>query len=244
MKSAIRLTLTALLFVSMTGLSAGADRKPSQKNNNEASRARGLFIAKNPKSDAMSILVLKLDGGLRVPVAPSSEFKGGDEIKIQFQSNFEGFIYVLNIQPSGKRCLMFPHQEAPDNAVRPGEQYDIPPGNLTMRFDEEKGTEVLQVIMSRDHIPYLDDALKEPEGCFSQSAASAAAELKSGIDKNVTKVVPEGEGSGKVRSRDIILAPGRDKDTKGSVVAIPDNGGGGKLKSGEIAPFEIRLKHT
>ena len=29
----------------------------------------------------------------------------------------------------------------------------------------------------------------------------------------------------------------------GSVVAIPDNGSGGKLKAGEIAPFEIRLKH-
>ena len=32
--------------------------------------------------------------------------------------------------------------------------------------------------------------------------------------------------------------------TRDTVVAVPDNGGGGKLKSGEIAPFEIRLKHN
>jgi hypothetical protein len=96
--------------------------------------------------------------------------------------------------------------------------------------------------MSRDRIAYLDAALKEPEQYLSESASSAAAELQGGIAKKVTPVVPQGEGS-KVRSRDIILAPGKDKDAKGSVVAIPDNGGGGKLKTGEIAPFEIRLKH-
>jgi hypothetical protein len=55
-------------------------------------------------------------------------------------------------------------------------------------------------------------------------------------------VVPHHDGS--VRARDIILAPGKDKDKTGSVVAVPDNGGGGKLKAGEIAPFELRLKHN
>jgi uncharacterized protein DUF4384 len=234
--------LTRIMFASLAAITliatASAQARGARRQD-EASRARGLFIAKNPKSDAMSILVLKSDGGLWVPVAPSAEFKAGDEIKIKFQSNFDGFIYVVNIQPSGKRCLMFPHSDAPENAVRPGEQYDIPPSNLAMRFDEEKGTEVLQVIMSRDRISYLDAALKEPEGCFSQSASSAAAELKGGIDKKVTPVVPEGEGSSKVRSRDIILAAGKNKEKEGSVVAIPD----GKLKSGDIAPFELRLKH-
>lgn len=242
MKRITRFTIASLAAITLiTSTATSTAQVKNAKKNNEATRARGLFIHKT--SDAMSFLVLKIDGGLRVPVAPSTEFKAGDEIKIQFESNFEGFIYVVNIQPSGKRCLMFPHPDAADNAVRPDERYDIPPGELTMRFDEEKGTEVLQVIMSRDRIPYLDAALKEPEGCFSQSASSAAAELQGGISKNVTPVVPQGEGGSKVRSRDIILAPGKDKEKSGSVVAIPDNGGGGKLKPGEIAPFEIRLKH-
>jgi len=240
MKVTIRLTLVAFVFAVLTASSVSADRKQTQKTN-EASRARGLFV--NKKSDAMTILVLKVADGALVPVDPSTEFKAGDQIKIQFQSNFEGYIYVVNIEPNGKRKLLFPYPEGSDNAVSPNERYDIPPGTAAIEFDKEIGTEVLQVIMSRGRIPYLDAALKEPEQYLSGSAATAAAELQGGIAKKVTPVVPPGDGNSKVRSRDIILAPGRDKDTSGSVVAIPDNGGGGKLKAGEIAPFEIRLKH-
>ncbi len=166
-------------------------------------------------SDAMSIVVFKNVGGSLVPVDPGAEFKSGDQ-----------------------------YPEAADNAVHPEQRYDIPPGADAIEFDQEKGTEVLQVVMSRDRIPYLDAALKEPGRCLSESATTAAAELQAGIVKNATPVIPHDENN-KVRSRDIILASGKDRDSKGgSVVAVPDNGGGGKLKSGEIAPFEIRLKHN
>ena len=238
MKLVTKLMIVTLALAGMTA-AVSADKRPQKSD--ESKRARGLFV--NKRSDAMSILVLKNDGGTLVPVDTGSEFKAGDQIKIQLESNFDGFIYVVNIQPSGKRCLMFPYPDAANNAVRSGERYDIPPGGDAMEFDKEKGTEVLQVIMSRDRIAYLEAALKEPERCLAQSASSAAAELQAGIVKKVTPVVPQG-GDSKVRSRDIILAAGKDKDTNGSVVAVPDNGGGGRLKSGEIAPFEIRLKHN
>ena len=239
MKRLTRFILASLAATTLIA-TAGAQARGVRRQN-EASRARGLFIHKT--SDAMSILVLKVAEGTLIPVDPSSEFKAGDQIKIQFQSNFEGYIYVVNIAPSGKRRLLVPSPEATDNAVHSDERYDFPLGGNAIQFDEEKGTEVLQVIMSRGRIPYLDAALKEPEQYLSESASSAAAELQGGITKKVIPVIPEGEGSSKVRSRDIILAPGKDKDTTGSVVAIPDNGSGGKLKAGEIAPFEIRLKH-
>lgn len=239
MKRLTIFTVASLAAISL--IATAAAQAGGAKKQNEASRARGLFISK--KSDAMSILIQKLDGGLLVPVDPSTEFKAGDQIKIQFQSNFEGYIYVVNIAPSGKRRVLFPYTEASNNAVSPDERYDLPPGGDAIEFDAEKGTEVLQVIMSKDRIAYLDAALKDPERYLSESASSAAAELQGGITKKVTPVVPQNEGS-KVRSRDIILAAGKDKEKSGSVVAIPDNGGGGKLKSGEIAPFEIRLKHN
>jgi hypothetical protein len=240
MKAIVRFTVAVLLFCGLITPAMSAGQKTPQKQS-EASRARGLFV--NNKSDAMSILVLKLVDGTLVPVNPSTEFKAGDNIKIQFRSNFEGYVYVVNIEPNGKRKLLFPQPDTANNAVSPGERYDIPPGTAAIEFDKEVGTEVLQVIMSRGRIPYLDAALKEPEQYLSDSVASAAAELGGGITKKVTPVVPPGDGANKVRSRDIILAPGKDKDTQGSVVAIPDTGGGGKLKAGEIAPFEIRLKH-
>jgi hypothetical protein len=237
-----RITRTMIVLLALGAMvvpSLSAGKKPQKID--EEKRARGLFI--NKRADAISILVLKVDGSTLVPVDPSNEFKAGDQIKIQFESNFDGFIYVVNIQPSGKRCLMFPHRGAANNAVVSGEQYQIPPGGDTMEFDQEKGTEVLQVIMSRERVAYLDAAISEPDGCLAGSASSAAAELQAGIVKKVAPVVPQ-SANNKIRSRDIILAAGKDNDKTGSVVAVPDNGGSGKLKPGEIAPFEIRLKHN
>src|SRR6266850_3954978 len=102
-------SLTAITLIATAAAQAGGAKKQT-----EANRARGLFVSK--KSDAMSILVQKVDGGLLVPVDPSTEFKAGDQIKIQFQSNFEGYIYVVNIAPSGKRRVLFPYTEASNNA--------------------------------------------------------------------------------------------------------------------------------
>lgn len=240
MKSVMRFAIAALLFASVTAPALGADKKRQQKAD-DGTNARGLFNRKT--SDGLNILVLKYDEGNQTPVAPDTEFKPGDQIKLQVKSNFDGFIYVVNIHPDGKRCLMFPSPEAMDNTVRADEMYYLPPGQV-MEFDQEKGTEVLQVIMTRGRIKYLDDALKESEGCLAQSASSAAAELQPGISsKNVAPIVQPGAGD-KSRSRDITYAAGKNKDKNGSVVAITDNGAGGKLKQGETAEFQIRLKHN
>jgi hypothetical protein len=209
----------------------------------------------------MTILVLKNEKGALVPVDPGKEFKAGDLIKVQIESNFEGFIYVVNIQPDGKQCLMFPYRQASNNAVGVGERYEIPPGLDAMEFDQQKGIEILQVIMSRDRIPYLDAAAKEPDRCFAQSTPIVSTKLQTGIVKSMTPAerglairvgatgirglaIKVGASSEPLRSRDILLAPGKNKDPKGSVVAVSDAGGSGKLKAGEAALFEIRLKHN
>src|SRR5438128_6225348 len=122
---AVLTTLVAILFTAgLTASMAGAEKKPQKMD--EGKRARGLFISK--RSDAMSIIVYKSDGGSLVPVDPSSQFKAHDLIKLQFQSNFDGYVYVVNIAPSGRRCVLFPYPDAADNAVRSDEKYDIPPG--------------------------------------------------------------------------------------------------------------------
>jgi hypothetical protein len=191
----------------------------------------------------MSVTILKVEGGSEVPVAPSHVFKAGDKIRVHFQSNFDGLIYFVNIQPSGKRRVLFPHGDA-NNAVTAGTTYFIPPDGGTFDFDEEKGTEILQVIMTKERIIAFDTAIRESDG-FLADATPGANPSKGGITgKNVALAVPA-EDRAKVRSRDIILAPGKTRENQGSVIAIPDNkGAGGRLKPGEIAPFEIRLKRN
>lgn len=234
-------TIIALLLVSIS---------PAQKSSDEA-RTRALFV--NKKADAMMIVLLKFDGNQLVPVNPNTEFKEGDQVKLEFESNFDGYVYLVNIAPSGKKRVIFPADAESSNVVRQNTRYNFPPGRETIEFDNEKGTEILQVIMSRERIPLLEDALKKSGGELGESAASAAAELEGGISNEKTATVVPESGSNGVRSRNIVIAQGEDKNPQGSVVAIEDKPAQGKaagevntgkLKKGEIAKFELRLKHN
>jgi hypothetical protein len=176
---------------------------------------------------------------------PSRNFQKGDEIKVQFWSSFDGYVYFVNVEPSGNRTIIYPVAggEEQSNIVHARKLYLLPRAT-TFEFDAEKGTEVIQVIMSRQPIPFFDVAIKNSDGALGKTAASAAAELvslaskkKAGIDtETIAKVLPETDAY--LLTRKVRLAPPKDKDDKGTLIAIPDG-----LKNGGIGVFEIRLKH-
>jgi hypothetical protein len=259
------MTRPAILFLAALVLLPGASfaqKKSGYSQRTDEARTRGLFVKKT--ADAIRFVLMKGQGNTFVPVNPSQEFKSGDEVTLSFESNFEGYIYVVNVDQDGKKCLIFPYTGETNNKIKMGQSYTLPRG-ATWKFDENKGTEVVQIIMARDPITFLDGALKnptcsDPEKCceLSSSASDAAAELgantkkadggtggqgkaedKGFADTNLTPILPTG-----IRARSISFAAGKDKDEKGSVVAIDDKGATGKLKQGEAAVFEIRLKHN
>ncbi|HVG18183.1 MAG TPA: DUF4384 domain-containing protein [Blastocatellia bacterium] len=262
MKAITRWAIFSLAaFIMLSGVSS-AQRKPAQAKASDEARTRGLFVKKT--ADAIRFVLMKEQDNTFVPVNPNQEFKSGDAVALSFESNFDGYVYVVNIDQDGKKCLIFPYAGETNNIVKSGQSYTLPRGGK-WEFDENKGTEVVQVIMARDPIAFLDAALKNP-GCsdlekccqLSSSASSAAAELgantkktdgamsgpgktedKGFADKNLTPILPTG-----IRARSISFAAGKDKDEKGSVVAIDDKGASGKLKPGEAAIFEVRLKHN
>ena len=289
-------------------------------------RERGLVVKfQSGTIDGMQVSVLKKSGAQKVPVEPDTPFKEGDEIWVSFASNFDGYVYIVNVMPDGQKRVLFPYQTGTDaqtsNVVRADQRYVLPKGDA-FAFDEHPGTEILQVIMSREPVPFLDAAVKNPNGDLGDTASSAAAELQgkaskqtrvsgspsentiaqqsSGIvTEDVAIVVPPSDSDG-VRTRDIRRvtvarnsdtvarksdtlgrnsassgrnsaisgrhsgtagrssatvardstsvkppAAGRHRvDKKGTVVAIPDEPGKtGKLKPGDLAVFEIRLRH-
>lgn len=221
-------------------------RHPSEASDNEATRARALFVKK--RNDAMRVMFTK-DGR---QVDPADVFKAGDEVQVRYESNFNGYIYMVNITPTGEKRVIFPCSRATAINLVPGQIKTLP-----VNFDAEKGTEVLQVIMSRERIDFLENAIKgdccdAPEKCaLSASASSAAAELaavaakqqKGGIEvNNLAVVVPENSSSG-LKARGIKLSQGN----KGSAYVAIDNkpgSGNGKLEQGNYAVFEIRLNHN
>src|SRR5215467_5542967 len=207
------------------------------------SRSRGIQASYDDgKVDGMRVVVLRNDAGKFVPVDPSRQFKKDDQIKIAFEGNFDGYVYIVNVTPHGKKKVLFPHGDMRNNMITAHQRYELPTGGV-MFFDEEKGLEVLQVIMSRGPIALYDQAVKNSGGILGDTAPSAAAELAMNAKSGV--VVPQEKSVGVpgVRSRDLKLAPASENDEKGTTLIEnrEKNGKSTRLEKGDVAMFEIRL---
>ncbi|HKF56031.1 MAG TPA: DUF4384 domain-containing protein [Blastocatellia bacterium] len=215
----------------------------AQKND---SRSRGIQASYDDgKVDGMRVVVLRNDAGKFIPVDPSRQFKKDDQIKIAFEGNFDGYVYIVNVTPHGKKKVLFPHGEMSNNMITAHQRYELPTGGV-MFFDEEKGLEVLQVIMAREPIALYDDAVKRSGGVLGDSAPSAAAELSMNAKTGVVIPPDKAVGVPGVRSRGLELAPASDNDEKGTtLIANPEKTGKStRLEKGDVAMFEIRLRHV
>ena len=245
-----RLPPLILLVLAVISLLPAAT--PAQKKRAKAQGTRGLDTVRQQfesgEADGLSFTVYKYVRNQPVAVDPSHTFRQGDEIKLDFESNFDGYIYIVNVMPNGARRLLFPYQGQGDNMVRKRRTYSLPKPGLAWKFDEQKGTEILQVIMSRQRIPFLDAAIGNPKGNLDESAAGAAAELarnqkspRAGIVSDEIALALPPRQAGTMNSRGIKLGRGREK---GTTIAIPkDKGKGSQLQTGEVSIFEIRLRH-
>jgi hypothetical protein len=218
-----------------------------------AVRTRAMFI-KN-RSDGLRVTLLK-NG---VAADPAQVFSADDELKVRLRSNFKGYVYFINVTPGAKRCVIFPCSASMSNEINAGQLTILPRDPHVIGFDEEKGTEVFQVVVAHERVDFLETAMRNRDCCdesnacscqLSGSAATAAAELaaaskqeRGGISAdNLIAILPRQEQGG-LRSRGIILAAGKDREKAETYVAIQDKDGG-KLKQGQSVVFEIRLKHN
>ncbi|HLG17561.1 MAG TPA: DUF4384 domain-containing protein [Blastocatellia bacterium] len=243
MKALIRFAMISLAIAGLTSIVA-LTQKVSAQRDTSGVRTRAIRMKyETGKVDGMRIIVYLMDGDKALAVDPSRSFKKGDQIKIEFESNFDGYVYFVNVAPSGKSAVIYPDRRAGEtnNMIRERQRYVLP-HSAPFEFDEEKGTEVLQVIMSRRAVPLFEDAIRNSRGELGTTASTAAAELmgveskRSGIDTaNTQRILPP-----EMRARSVRLAPAGNNDEKGTVIAVPDT----KLKPGEVAVFEIRLRHV
>ncbi len=257
------LMAVSLIFV-LTSMFGMAQKKVSAAKKQEA-RERAMVI-KNYKEKSVDGLVVKLLDRKGNAVDPAASFKSGDELKISLISNFGGYVYFVNVTPGGKTKVFW------HTRVDADEEYTLPQGKDVIAFDNEKGTEIFKVILSPSKIEEYETALMNSGGELGKTAESVAAELggkpksdsKSSKDKGKgknSKAAP-GEAVGIVqpdatsgtrcrglgfdanpgmRCRGLSFAATPEDKEKGTVVAITDKQG--KMQSGDVAVFELRLKH-
>jgi hypothetical protein len=79
-------------------------------------------------------------------------FKSGDKVRIHMKPNIDGHAHVVLMRGStGKQAVLFPTAKDSGNTVVHGKDYILPPTTFLV-FDNNKGTEMIRVALSRNDI--------------------------------------------------------------------------------------------
>lgn len=141
---------------------AGSEAVPSAADGAQAAGKVRIEYALQARREVSS----GAGGGKRyepVPFAPGVTLRSGDQFKISFVTDADGFVYVVNFDAAGNPAILFPHPEAgTDNRTQGGKRYEIPAAsNRWYYLDQTKGQEVLYVIASPFQIPNLDSLVSD-----------------------------------------------------------------------------------
>ena len=78
-------------------------------------------------SQRIEITLERQVGEIWKAVDPGFVFEKGDRIRFRFRSNFDGFLYVMDLGTSGDYSLLFPREETGrENKIVSGKEYQIP----------------------------------------------------------------------------------------------------------------------
>jgi hypothetical protein len=220
-------------------------------------KARELFVSQ--KADGLEVMVKWRDrNGQFTVIDPSREFKMGDQLRVEFRSNFDGLVYFLNINPRG--ALKVIHKDT----VYANTVNVLPGGSSSIEFDNDSGIEVLKIILTRQPINEFETALRAG-GEMGTTNSGVADELANRPKTKVNEtevgfVTPKPNqecgglefaiGGKKTACRGLIVTKGNDKKGEGAVFVAASNlssstpAKNSSLQAGEFAVIELRFRHV
>jgi hypothetical protein len=167
-------------------------------------------------------------------VSAANIFRSGDRLRLFFESNVDGYLYVLQKGSTGRDKLLFPDPQGADNRIKRGMQYAVP-SKKWLAFDNNPGEERLTVVVSRTPLKSMPTATTPQE------------------EKTVTVLSVVSELNQSVRPRDLVLFQEKEvvpsASTKSTVQPIAAQASQAMIvintssESNNAAYVEIRLKH-
>lgn len=126
-----------------------------------------------------TILLKRADGNFAV-VPANHVFRSGDAIRIRIESSMNGYLYVLHEGNDSQLRLLFPfspHSTSP--SVFANRHYTLPdPQDFEFIFDDKPVTENITLIVSRQRIKHLEQAVQTKSKQRSLSRQSLLAYLR------------------------------------------------------------------
>jgi hypothetical protein len=122
-------------------------------------------------------------------VSSSTSFRSGDRVRLTFESNIDGYLYVVQEGSSGRWTVLFPTPQINSgmNRIQKFQRYQLPPQSW-FEFDTNPGVEKLFVFLSKEPLGQLPG--------FKQAVSR--------VETVSTSVVEELQQS--VRARDLVMA--------------------------------------
>jgi eukaryotic-like serine/threonine-protein kinase len=212
---------------------------PSDPCASRGARARDLFYCAGAEpakaayraapqmsgSAGLRYRIQRLDGERPADVDAGVTFHSGDRVRFAFESNLDGYLYVVQEGSSGRWTVLFPSPQINSgrNVVRAFEPHFVPTGNW-FTFDDNPGVERIFVFLSKVPMPDLPG--------FSKPVTRVETLAQAQID----------ELARSIRSRDLVL--------DSTPAASPSAGGDGpvsgtfvvnrnELASAVTATFEL-----
>ena len=114
---------------------------------------------------------------------PATRFTSGDKVRFAFESNVDGYLYVIEEGSSGQWRVLFPNPQinGGTNFIRRAQTYPVP-SSAWFVFDEQPGTERLFVLLSKEpmrELPGLNRAVTQYATVDPAVVQRLSRELKS-----------------------------------------------------------------
>jgi hypothetical protein len=125
-----------------------------------------------------SLALVNQTSGKAEAVDPDRDFRKGECVRIEVESNQSGYLYILSKQSSGGWLPLFPSSEMPNesNVADPGQKVRAPQG-YCFEISDPPGTETLFVVLSRSPRDFFElyDAIKAPPNAVPSSSGSSTS---------------------------------------------------------------------
>lgn len=125
-----------------------------------------------------------LPSGTETDVDPATTtFRTGDRVRLAFESNVDGYLYLVQQGSSGRWSVLFPNPEINGgrNRVRKSAEYHVPDDDAFFEFDANPGVENLFVYFSQEPMQELPGFGNKPVTKPETLTASAVTSLQGAI---------------------------------------------------------------
>ncbi len=131
------------------------------------------------------LVIERMRNGKLAFVSPNSKFRSGDKIRLRLQTNFDGYLAIMNVGSTGAVNLLFPYAGA-DSRITSATDFQVPKADAWIVFDKNPGVETVTVIMSRQ---VLRAATEQERRDLSSQAAVDSRDLSIETGEQATYAV-------------------------------------------------------